>query len=268
MKFNEKLIELRKKEGLSQEELGYKLNVTRQTVSKWELGQTKPEMDKLVEMSKIFNVSLDELVNETEVEINKETIIEDQHIHENKNRKNNKKILIILMCVIAVILIFVTPIIISKVANGIVKLPQNFIESFFGMVDNIEEEIEDFEANNPDNFNRDLEIKTGRNSKNMTLEVLDIIITNNKKQDRKITVKYMEIETQNPDEIKDIKLKLEDFAKYEISYDYDKEGFINKATIEKVESQDSQIFNNSQEFFNNSQEFINSIQSEFENFNF
>ena len=53
MKFNEKLIELRKKEGLSQEELGYKLNVTRQTVSKWELGQTTPEMDKLVEMSKL-----------------------------------------------------------------------------------------------------------------------------------------------------------------------------------------------------------------------
>ena len=39
MKFNEKLIELRKKEGLSQEELGYRLNVTRQTISKWELVQ-------------------------------------------------------------------------------------------------------------------------------------------------------------------------------------------------------------------------------------
>ena len=45
MKFNEKLINLRKKAGLSQEELGYKLNVTRQTVSKWELGQTTPEMN-------------------------------------------------------------------------------------------------------------------------------------------------------------------------------------------------------------------------------
>ena len=54
MKFNEKLIELRRKAGLSQEDLGYKLNVTRQTVSKWELGQTTPEMDKLIEMSKIF----------------------------------------------------------------------------------------------------------------------------------------------------------------------------------------------------------------------
>ena len=58
MSFNEKLIELRKKEGLSQEELGYKLNVTRQTVSKWELGQTTPEMDKLTEISKLFNISM------------------------------------------------------------------------------------------------------------------------------------------------------------------------------------------------------------------
>ena len=66
MKFNEKLINLRKKAGLSQEELGYKLNVTRQTVSKWELGQTTPEMDKLIEISKIFNISVDELINESE----------------------------------------------------------------------------------------------------------------------------------------------------------------------------------------------------------
>ena len=48
MKFNEKLIKLRKEQGLSQEELGEKLNVTRQTVSKWELGETTPEMSKLL----------------------------------------------------------------------------------------------------------------------------------------------------------------------------------------------------------------------------
>lgn len=54
MKFNEKIIELRKKQGLSQEELGYKLNVTRQTVSKWELGQTTPEMD-----IRIYNSTLE-----------------------------------------------------------------------------------------------------------------------------------------------------------------------------------------------------------------
>ena len=65
MKFNEKLIEIRKKEGLSQEELGYKLNVTRQTISKWELGQTTPEMDKLIEISKLFDISVDELIKDS-----------------------------------------------------------------------------------------------------------------------------------------------------------------------------------------------------------
>lgn len=64
MKFNEKLIKLRKAAGLSQEELGNKLNVARQTVSKWELGETTPEMDKLEELSNIFEISIDELVKD------------------------------------------------------------------------------------------------------------------------------------------------------------------------------------------------------------
>ena len=64
MKFNEKLIKLRKEMGLSQEELGNKLNVARQTVSKWELGETTPEMDKLIKMSEIFNITLDELIKD------------------------------------------------------------------------------------------------------------------------------------------------------------------------------------------------------------
>ena len=67
MKFNEKLVKLRKKAGFSQEELGNKLNVARQTVSKWELGETTPEMDKLVKMSEIFNITLDELIKEENV---------------------------------------------------------------------------------------------------------------------------------------------------------------------------------------------------------
>ncbi|MDR0863109.1 MAG: helix-turn-helix domain-containing protein [Oscillospiraceae bacterium] len=62
MCFHENLMRLRKTNGFSQEELGAKLNVTRQTVSKWELGQTTPEMDKLIEMAKLFGISVDELV--------------------------------------------------------------------------------------------------------------------------------------------------------------------------------------------------------------
>ncbi len=71
MKFNEKLISLRKSIGISQEELGEKLNVTRQTISKWELGETTPEMEKLIALSSIFKVSIDELVgNSSEENIN------------------------------------------------------------------------------------------------------------------------------------------------------------------------------------------------------
>lgn len=62
MKFNEQLICLRKQKGLSQEQLGAELGVTRQTVSKWELGETTPEMDKLIQLSDLFQISLDSLV--------------------------------------------------------------------------------------------------------------------------------------------------------------------------------------------------------------
>ncbi len=48
MKFNKKLIKLKKSARLSQEELGNRLDVTRQTVSKWELGETTPEMNKFL----------------------------------------------------------------------------------------------------------------------------------------------------------------------------------------------------------------------------
>ena len=64
MKFNEKLVMLRKQNNLSQEQLAEQLNVARQTVSKWELGETTPEMDKLIKMSEIFKISLDELMKQ------------------------------------------------------------------------------------------------------------------------------------------------------------------------------------------------------------
>ncbi len=68
MKFNERLMQLRKERGWSQEELAAHLDVTRQTVSKWELGTTTPEMSKLIEMSRLFAISLDMLVADTDAE--------------------------------------------------------------------------------------------------------------------------------------------------------------------------------------------------------
>lgn len=61
MYFHELLIRLRKQRGLSQEQLGAEIGVTRQTVSRWELGETTPEMDKLIRLSDLFGVTLDEL---------------------------------------------------------------------------------------------------------------------------------------------------------------------------------------------------------------
>ena len=80
MKFDEKLQKLRKASGLSQEALADKLNISRQAVSKWESGVSYPETDKLIQMSKIFNCSLDELVNDTET---------DKSIYTNKQKKKN-----------------------------------------------------------------------------------------------------------------------------------------------------------------------------------
>ena len=64
MKFCEKLQKLRKEKGYSQEQLADLLDVSRQSVSKWESGTTYPEMDKLLSLCKIFNVLLDELTND------------------------------------------------------------------------------------------------------------------------------------------------------------------------------------------------------------
>ena len=69
MKFSEKLQKLRKENKLSQEQLADMLDVSRQAVSKWESGQTYPEMDKLLALCKIFKCSLDDLTNDEVKEI-------------------------------------------------------------------------------------------------------------------------------------------------------------------------------------------------------
>ena len=63
MEIGNKIQELRKKNGMSQEELAEKIGVARQTISKWELGETSPDLRQAKELSKIFKISLDELTN-------------------------------------------------------------------------------------------------------------------------------------------------------------------------------------------------------------
>lgn len=63
MEFNEKLQELRKQKGLTQEELGDMLYVSRTAVSKWESGRGYPNLDSLKSIAKFFNVTVDELLS-------------------------------------------------------------------------------------------------------------------------------------------------------------------------------------------------------------
>lgn len=86
MKFNEKLINLRKEKGLSQEEFGNILAVSRQSVSKWELGQVKPDVDKIKVICEFYNVTFDYLLNDN---IEEKIIAEKNCDGKNNDSKSN-----------------------------------------------------------------------------------------------------------------------------------------------------------------------------------
>lgn len=90
MKIGKRILELRKKQNITQEQLAEKLDVTRQTISNWELGETSPNSEQLIELADIFEVSVDELLG-----------------HKNKYKNNDNKILytIILVLVISLIIL-------------------------------------------------------------------------------------------------------------------------------------------------------------------
>lgn len=69
MKIEDKLLKLRKEKGLSQEEVADILNVSRQTISKWETGQSTPDFDKILPICELYEISCDELLKSTEEEI-------------------------------------------------------------------------------------------------------------------------------------------------------------------------------------------------------
>ena len=62
MMFNDNLNKYRKQKGSSQEELAFRLGVSRQSVSKWESGQSTPELERIIEIADLFGISLDELI--------------------------------------------------------------------------------------------------------------------------------------------------------------------------------------------------------------
>ena len=73
MEIGNKINQLRKLSGMTQEQLAEKLNVSRQTISKWESDSTSPDLESIVKISRIFHVSLDDLLKEGEAGVTNKT---------------------------------------------------------------------------------------------------------------------------------------------------------------------------------------------------
>lgn len=86
MNIGETLYNLRKEKGLSQEEVADKLNVSRQTVSKWETGESKPDLDKISPICELFEISYEELLNGKSNDVYNES---------QKNSENNDAMILV-----------------------------------------------------------------------------------------------------------------------------------------------------------------------------
>jgi len=143
MKFEQKLINLRKQKSMSQEELAEHLNVTRQTISKWELGQSKPDMDKLLEISRLFDISVETLTNET-VSIGKEKVI-------SKTKKKERKWILYVLIIVLIACVTTLVARIGMAREEEKQKQDGFFNNIFGTVTGI---IEDQIDNNSVNNNR------------------------------------------------------------------------------------------------------------------
>ena len=97
MKIGNKLNQLRKLSGMTQEQLAEKINVSRQTISKWESDNTSPDLESIVKISKIFHVSLDDLLKKAETSMtnrnNEQITLEDLM----KINLHNRKMMLLLI---------------------------------------------------------------------------------------------------------------------------------------------------------------------------
>jgi transcriptional regulator with XRE-family HTH domain len=127
MEFSNRLYNLRKQSGFSQEELGNKLNVSRQTVSKWEVGDTNPDMERLVMLSDLFQVSLDELIlgikpekiRDQDMKSSMMTVITEK-ISRKDNKQKIKKILKVFGIILGILFVVdIISMVIFFIVNGI-----------------------------------------------------------------------------------------------------------------------------------------------------
>ena len=112
MEFNEKLQELRKNKGLTQEELAEALYVSRTAISKWESGRGYPSIDSLKEIAKFFSVTIDELLSSNEVL----SIAEE----DNKQKEKHFRSLVFGLLDVSALMFFFLPFFAQKV-NGVIQ---------------------------------------------------------------------------------------------------------------------------------------------------
>ena len=125
MEFNEKLQELRKNKGLTQEELAEDLYVSRTAISKWESGRGYPSIDSLKEIAKYFSVTIDELFSSNEIL----SIAEE----DNKQKEKHFRSLVFGLLDISVLMFFFLPFFGQKVnetVQGVSLLSLNEITTY------------------------------------------------------------------------------------------------------------------------------------------
>ena len=108
MNLNKKILSLRKKEKLTQEQMADILGVTRQTISNWELDITKPDIEQILKISNTFKISIDELLGQKTNDI----ILNKIEKTEKTVNKNYKKIRILLLIIYLILLLLAISVII------------------------------------------------------------------------------------------------------------------------------------------------------------
>ncbi len=184
MKFGDNLRNLRKTKKLSQEDLAEKMGVSRQSVSKWETGDAYPEMNNILEICKIFNCHINDLVNDSIIDIDsldeeiKMNVVKFKKEQQNKMKGLSKAISIMakigkVVCIVCIPIIAITMIILGICINK-VEINNNEI------IWNGKDTISVIETNNDLSIN--INDKTFAYTKNQT-EIIKIkeILENNSK---------------------------------------------------------------------------------------
>ena len=258
MNLNDKIIKIRKENAWTQEDFANKLNVEKQVISEWESGQNRPDNESLNKIASAFGMSIDELLNE-----NEEPVIESKLENKKENGKRGPTIVFFLIIILIIVVMGLFLTILNKVYNVIVRPvePKSIIETLEekSVVDIIKSvpdqiiEITDtitFNMQAPkrraDSFNNSFNVHAfnggfetlyfGNTDGFFMQNFIDEVIESNQKNPfHIIVVKYEDVETSDANELRKLASRFEKNNDYNIIYDYNVEGYIRKATIQKNE---------------------------------